>query len=136
MLQVSKFHHLIEAVVHIALHAKPNAVRGPEICKALGLPERYLESDLQKLVHKGILRSVRGPKGGYVLAKERRNITLADIQAVTIEPAADGAKNYISEALHSAEEKYLEELGKITVESLALKAGQSGEQKQRPDFTI
>ncbi len=131
----AKFQHLIEAVVHIALHAKPNAVRGPEICKALKLPERYLESDLQKLVHRGILRSVRGPRGGYVLAKERRNITLADIYSANSDELPTD-KNYISQALETAEEKYFEELGKITIESLALKTGQGGENKQKPDFTI
>jgi len=40
---------------------------------------RYLEHMLQKLVHDGILKGVRGPKGGYVLAKERRKIYLSDI---------------------------------------------------------
>jgi len=136
MLRNDKFHNLIEAVVHIAIHAKPNAVRGPEICKALGLPERYLESDLQKLVHRGILRSVRGPKGGYVLASERRNITLADIYAGVNEGGEKNKGDYISLTLEVAEKKYFEELGKITIESLCLKAGQSGDGRQKPDFAI
>lgn len=132
-----KFHHLIEAVVYIALHAKPNAVRGPEICKAQNLPERYLEADLQKMVHSGILRSVRGPKGGYVLAKERRNITLADIYAASNEqPAGGSGKQYIADALKLAEAKYVEELSKMTVEALCIKAGQGGEGSGKPDFTI
>lgn len=34
---------------------------------------------MQQLVHAGILRGVRGPKGGYFLARERRKITAAEI---------------------------------------------------------
>jgi len=129
-----KFAHLIEAIVYIAINAKPNAVRGTEICNSLKLPPRYLENSLQELVHRGVLRSVRGPKGGYVLAKERRNITLSDIyEAVKAEdkPAGD---NYVWTALKAAEEKFREELAKITVESLCLKAGAGTPQKA--DFTI
>ena len=54
-------------------------MRGTEVCKSLNLPDRYLESEFQNLVHGGVLKSVRGPKGGYILAKEKRNITLAEI---------------------------------------------------------
>lgn len=136
MINNGKLHHLIEAVVYIALHAKPNAVRGPEICKAQNLPERYLESDLQKLVRKGILRSVRGPRGGYVLAKERRNITLAEIYLGT--DCQEDYKNndYIARALKTAEEKYTLELAKITIEQLCIQAGQGSENRQKPDFII
>ena len=34
---------------------------------------------MQALVHAGILRGVRGPKGGYVLAREKRRIALSEI---------------------------------------------------------
>ncbi len=136
MLSDSKLQHIIAAVVYIALNAKPNAVRGPEICKAQNLPERYLESDLQQLVHYGILRSVRGPKGGYVLAKERRNITLADIYKGIGVENAETIKNGITDALKRAEDKYSEELSKTTVEQLCAQTSQSDAQKQKPDFTI
>ena len=122
---------MIEAVVYIAIHAKPNAVRGTEICKALNLPLRYLENDLQELVHRGVLRSVRGPRGGYVLAKERRNITLADICEAEQAAVKD---NYVTAALKIAEEKYREELAKVTIEDLCQRSGEQA--KQKPDFTI
>lgn len=75
----AKFLNLVEAVSIIALRSPFGAVRGTEVCKSLNLPDRYLESEFQNLVHSGVLKSVRGPKGGYVLAKERRNINLAEI---------------------------------------------------------
>jgi Rrf2 family protein len=69
----------IEAVVDVALHARPNPVQSRELTKRQGVPQRYLEQVMQQLVHEGILRGVRGPKGGYTLARERRRITVGEI---------------------------------------------------------
>lgn len=79
MLTSQKFIHLTEAVVMVALKTPYGAIRGNEICQNLNLPLRYLEPELQNLTKAKILKSVRGPKGGYILAKEKRNITLLDI---------------------------------------------------------
>ena len=43
------------------------------------LPPRHLETMLQALVRAGILKGVRGPRGGYEIARERRRITAGDI---------------------------------------------------------
>jgi Rrf2 family transcriptional regulator, iron-sulfur cluster assembly transcription factor len=74
-----KLYYAIEAVLYIAYNAKADPVSGTVVAEAQNLPTRYLEPMMQKLVRAGILRGVRGPKGGYVLGRERRNITLADI---------------------------------------------------------
>jgi Iron-dependent Transcriptional regulator len=44
-----------------------------------GLPPRHLDLVLQSLVHGGILRGVRGPNGGYELAREPHSVTVQDI---------------------------------------------------------
>ncbi len=77
-----KIYYAIEAVLYIAYNAKAEPVAGNVVAEAQSLPTRYLEPMMQKLVRAGILRGVRGPQGGYVLGRERRNITLADICAV------------------------------------------------------
>lgn len=74
-----KIYYAIEAVLYIAYNAKADPVAGNLVAEAQSLPTRYLEPMMQKLVRAGILRGVRGPQGGYVLGRERRNITLADI---------------------------------------------------------
>lgn len=80
MLRMSKkMFYAVEAVLYLAYNAGSDAISGRDIARRQGLPPRYLEGMLQQLVHAGILRSLRGPKGGYVLARERRRITLADI---------------------------------------------------------
>ncbi len=74
-----KIYYALEAVLYIAYNAKAVPVAGGEVAEAQNLPTRYLEPIMQKLVRAGILRGVRGPSGGYILGRERRRITLADI---------------------------------------------------------
>ncbi|MCB1473409.1 MAG: Rrf2 family transcriptional regulator [Rhodobiaceae bacterium] len=74
----------IEAVVDIAHHGKGEPVSSRDFTDRLDIPRRHLEPVLQSLVRNGILKSIRGPRGGYVLARERRRISLRDIvQAAT-----------------------------------------------------
>lgn len=85
----NKLFYAMEAVLYIAYNASAGAISSRDIAARQGLPPRYLEGLMQKLVHAGILRGIRGPKGGYVLAKERRRITLADICMVLQEASSD-----------------------------------------------
>lgn len=75
----NKLFYAIEAVLFVAYNAPSKAISSRDIATRQGLPARYLEGLMQKLVRAGILRGIRGPKGGYVLAKERRHIVLSDI---------------------------------------------------------
>lgn len=83
-----KIYYALEAVLYIAYNAKTEPLAGNAVAEAQNLPTRYLEPMMQKLVRAGILRGVRGPAGGYMLGRERRNITLADICAVIGNEAA------------------------------------------------
>lgn len=71
--------YALEAVVDIAYNARPEPVQSKEITRRQGIPQRYLEQVMQQLVHAGILKGVRGPRGGYTLARERRRITVGEI---------------------------------------------------------
>ena len=73
MLRLSKKTLLaLEAVVDVAYNARPDPVQSKEITKRQGIPQRYLEQVLQQLVREGVLKGVRGPRGGYRLARARR----------------------------------------------------------------
>ncbi len=74
-----KLFHCIEAVVTLAYRVGHDPMSGKEMCEKLGLPSRYLEAMMQQLVREGILRGVRGPTGGYQIAKPFEQISLADI---------------------------------------------------------
>jgi Rrf2 family protein len=47
------------------------------------LPPRHLEPILQVLVRAGILKSIRGPRGGYKLGRDGQQITIEDILRAT-----------------------------------------------------
>lgn len=72
----------LEAVTDIAFHGGAEPVQSQDIARRLGLPRRYLEQVMQQLVRAGILRGVRGPRGGYRLARERRRVTVGDVVRV------------------------------------------------------
>ena len=82
----------IEAVLDIAYYAGTGQVQSKEITRRQGIPRRYLEQVLQQLVQNGILVGVRGPRGGYRLARERQRITIGDIVRVV-----QGTSNEVSE---------------------------------------
>jgi len=69
----------IEAVLDIAYHSASEPVQSHQITKRQGIPRRYLEQALQHLARDNILIGVRGPRGGYRLARERRRISVADV---------------------------------------------------------
>lgn len=69
----------VAAVIDIALHAKGRPVSAKALAARNGLPPRHLEPVLQAFVREGILRGIRGPGGGYELAREAREITAEDI---------------------------------------------------------
>src|SRR5579863_3575076 len=69
----------IAAVVDIALHSRASPVAAKALAARHKLPPRHLETLLQGLVHAKILKGVRGPRGGYELARERRRISAGEI---------------------------------------------------------
>lgn len=89
-----KLFYAVEAVVTIAYNAGQGPVSSRDIAQLQGLPPRYLEQLMQRLVRGGLLRGVRGPRGGYVLAKERRRITVADIYAMLGEEKEEDQNGY------------------------------------------
>lgn len=68
------------ALLSLSLHGEttgPTTVR--EIAERTGLPQPYLEQILLALKGAGIVRSKRGVGGGYILAREPSEITLAQV---------------------------------------------------------
>lgn len=72
----------IAAVVDVAMHARPVPAAAKSLAARHNLPPRHLETLLQTLVRSGILKGVRGPRGGYRLARERRRISVAEVVRV------------------------------------------------------
>ena len=49
------------------------------MARTLGVSSTYLSKVLQRLTRSGLLKSVTGPNGGFALAKEASEITLAEV---------------------------------------------------------
>ena len=69
----------IAAVIDVALNSDLRPVSAKALAARHGLPPRHLEPVLQALVHEGILRGVRGPRGGYELGRGQDEITANEI---------------------------------------------------------
>jgi Rrf2 family protein len=54
-------------------------LKGERIAEAQGIPLKFLENILLELRHDGIVRSQRGPEGGYWLARPAEEIAIADV---------------------------------------------------------
>lgn len=70
----------IIAVIDIASHSlNGNAVTTPEIAKRQNISKKYLEQILSSLSSAGLVRGQKGSNGGYVIAKNLKEITFKDI---------------------------------------------------------
>ena len=69
----------IAAVVDVALQKDGRPVSAKTLAALGRLPPRHLELVLQASVREGILRGIRGPRGGYELARDRNGTTVNDI---------------------------------------------------------
>ena len=119
----------IAAVIDIALHGRGRPVSAKALATRHALPARHLEPVLQALVREGILKGIRGPRGGYELARERRRITAEEIlrAAGTGDEDDPGSGSplldeVVRPAVVQAERAFSSALGRINVEDLARRA--------------
>ncbi|NLO97275.1 MAG: Rrf2 family transcriptional regulator [Peptococcaceae bacterium] len=69
----------LRAVLDIALNQDEGPVTIHSISERQGISERYLEQLLITLRKNGIIRSIRGFQGGYVLNRETKDISVGDV---------------------------------------------------------
>lgn len=122
----------IAAVIDVAVHGRGRPVSAKALADRHSLPARHLEPVLQALVRVGILKGIRGPRGGYELARERRRITADDIlrAAGTIEDTGDLAaaansallNQVVIPAVGQAERAFSTALSRISLDELVRKA--------------
>ncbi|MGM0622856.1 MAG: RrF2 family transcriptional regulator [Campylobacterota bacterium] len=67
------------ATYYIYKHQDKAAIKIQEISDKMDLPKNYLEQILLVLKKADILKSIRGAKGGYILAKDASTITVLSI---------------------------------------------------------
>ena len=133
-----KMLYALEAVVDIAYNTTADPAQAREITKRQGIPQRYLEQVMQKLVRAGVLKGVRGPRGGYRLARERRRITVGEIVRVVygtektsrdmkgMEAGSELAEKVIRPLWSDVREGFMRDMDNITIEDLCRRAHAKG----------
>lgn len=83
-MQVSaKVDYALRALAELAVRAGEGPVKGERLATEQGIPLKFLEGILVELKRAGIVASQRGAEGGYWLAKEPAEVSLAEaIRAV------------------------------------------------------
>ncbi|MGO9120647.1 MAG: RrF2 family transcriptional regulator [Desulfomonilaceae bacterium] len=76
----------VRALADLAYHGTVQPTQVKDICKRQKLSQRYLEQIFHKLLKAGLLKSKRGPRGGYALSKDPSEITVLDIVTATQGP--------------------------------------------------
>lgn len=124
-------------LIELALQADQGAVQVSKISSKQKIPVKYLEQILRTLKKAGIVKSVRGPKGGHLLAKDPAGIYLGQIvrlfegQTDLVECVSSpekcelAADCLVRNAWHDATSVLYEKLDGISISDLIDKNGQN-----------
>lgn len=141
----TKSHYGVRAVFDIAYHGGNYPTQIKDISKRQKISPRYLEQIFLKLKKAGILKSQRGPQGGYYLAKPSIQISVGDviraaegpIELVYCVNPRDSKKrcDLISECVTMAiwkevGEKIMNDLDSVTIDDLCAKGERMGIEKE------
>ena len=90
------------AVGYIAKNAGRNIILSQTISKEYNIPLEYLLKILQQLVRANVLRSKRGPRGGFSMARPTKKITMLEI----IEAVDGPLTSQLDMTEHAGKEKF------------------------------
>jgi Rrf2 family protein len=71
--------YALHAVVHMAAQKRNKPMASHHIARARGIPERFLLKVLKPLVSARVLHSIKGPNGGYRLARPASDVTMLEV---------------------------------------------------------
>jgi Rrf2 family protein len=69
----------VRALFDVAYHGGGQPTQIKDISRRQRISQRYLEQIFNKLLKAGLLKSRRGPRGGYMLARDPSEITIGDV---------------------------------------------------------
>ncbi|MDE2888791.1 MAG: Rrf2 family transcriptional regulator [Gemmatimonadota bacterium] len=126
----SKGNYGLRAVLDLALHYGEGVVQSAEIASRQDIPESYLVQLLNPLRNAGLVRSVRGRKGGHELIRRPEEITVGAVLEVLEGPVqlaaedkegADGAPDVLRDVYEEMEAAVEEVLATVTFGDLCRK---------------
>jgi Rrf2 family protein len=85
----AKADYAVRAALELAAHHDGGPVKGERLAEAQGIPLQFLEHILLELKHARLIQARRGAKGGYWLARDPAQITIADVIRAVEGPLAN-----------------------------------------------
>jgi Rrf2 family transcriptional regulator, iron-sulfur cluster assembly transcription factor len=140
----SKARYGVRALFDLAFHAAGSAAQIKDIAERQGIPPRFLEQIFQDLRRAGLVTSKRGPRGGYQLSREPREVSIGDVvQALEgpvsigseddAEPGGDAASIAVTEGAFGQLATSIEAcLKAVSLEELCDRAQRSGVRRSPP----
>jgi Rrf2 family protein len=122
--------YALHAVVYMAAQKNDQPIASHLIAQARGIPERFLLKVLKPLVSAQVLLSIKGPNGGYRLARPANEITMLEVLEAVDGPIR-GQAPFSREDPHSplnrkldaicnqAADQARKQLGKVKISELA-----------------
>ncbi len=102
MVRISaKADYAVRAALELAAHHDGDPVKGERLADSQGIPLQFLEHILLELKHARLIQARRGARGGYWLARDPADITIADVIRAVEGPLANIHEN-APEELHYA----------------------------------
>ena len=84
----AKGRYAVMALADLAAQGRPGPVTLYDIAERQDISLSYLEQLFAKLRRRDLVKSVRGPGGGYLLARDPSEMPISDIVLAVDEPAA------------------------------------------------
>jgi Rrf2 family protein len=134
-----KIDYGLRAMIYLASIDPKAVVPFREIARQMMVPEDFLAKILKTLVDGGLVRSTRGPHGGYALAKPSSDVSVLDVieavegpVAINVcldgeDPCGKAAACTMVDVWKRGQEKMLEVYREAKLASLALKPDASGQ---------
>ncbi|MFB3905781.1 MAG: Rrf2 family transcriptional regulator [Acidobacteriota bacterium] len=119
----ARVEYAVLALFELALEGSDRQVQAREISTRQGIPLRFLEQILIQLKKAGLVKSVRGASGGYLLGKQPSAITLKDVvEAVegelTLLDRHLSADSMVHTVWREVEKDFLDKLSAISMQDL------------------
>jgi Rrf2 family protein len=121
--------YALRALEHLAAQPGGRPATARDIAEAQGAPKRFLLRALKALVSAGLLRSLRGPAGGYRLARPAAKITLLEVveavdgpirgEAPLAREGRGGFDSRLGAVCQAVADRVRRRLGKVRVSDLA-----------------
>jgi Rrf2 family protein len=119
--------YAIHALAFMGTQKSTKPVASHHIAQARGIPERFLLKVLKPLVAARVLHSIKGPNGGYRLAKSPSDISLLEVLEAVDGPIrgqasftefSNGLDKRLEQICNQAADQVRKQFGKVRISEL------------------